>query len=141
VGNRSHSDESYVLDLCDEVLGLKALRGHRFPFLLGDDDRTQLPVDAFYRPLNLVIEYRERQHSESVPFFDRKLTVSGVPRGVQRAIYDQRRRDVLPKHGIDLIEIDCSRFALKSAKRLRRTPQDLAVVRTLLKKWSANNGP
>ena len=102
---RSKSDESYVIDLCDEVLRLKAIRQHRFDFLRGDSG-TRLPVDAYYPTLNLVIEFRERQHTEAVRFFDRRQTVSGVGRGGQRKIYDQRRRDLLPKHGMRLVEID-----------------------------------
>src|SRR5271163_234983 len=33
-------DESYVIDLCDRVLRLKANRQHRFDFLRGDSGRT-----------------------------------------------------------------------------------------------------
>jgi hypothetical protein len=113
VANRRESDEQYIIDLCDEVLGRTAEHGHRFPFLLGDPGRrgrAQLPVDAFYPDLNLVIEYRERQHFESVRHFDKpwKMTVSGVHRGEQRMRYDERRREVLPKHGISLVELDCT---------------------------------
>ncbi|MCZ2156834.1 MAG: hypothetical protein LC114_23550, partial [Bryobacterales bacterium] len=99
---RRGSDEAYVIDLCDEILGQSALRQYRFPFLLGDGGKA-LPVDAYYPRLNLVVEYRERQHTESVKFFDRRMTVSGVHRSEQRQLYDQRRRDILPKHGITLI--------------------------------------
>lgn len=70
-------DETYIIDLCDEVLGLKASRGHRFEFLRGDPGkngrRACLPVDAYYAELNLVVEYHERQHSEPVSFFDRRI--------------------------------------------------------------------
>jgi len=97
--SRSESDESYVIDLCDEALKLKALRQHRFDFLKGDSG-TKLPVDAYYPSLNLVVEFKERQHTEEVKFFDRSQTVSGVGRGEQRKIYDQRRKEVLPKQGI-----------------------------------------
>ena len=62
---RKTTDESYVIDLCDELLGITASRQHRFEFLKGDAG-TKLPVDAYYKPLNLVIEYREKQHSEQV---------------------------------------------------------------------------
>ena len=62
---RNDSDEYYVIDLCDEVLGRKAERQKRFDFLKGDKGHT-LPVDAFYKDLNLVIEYYERQHTEEV---------------------------------------------------------------------------
>lgn len=60
-------DEAYIVDLCDELLGCRAQRQHRFPFLCGDSGRC-LPVDAFYAGLNLVIEYRERQHSKPCRF-------------------------------------------------------------------------
>jgi len=38
-------DEEYILDLCDEVIGRRSLRQHRFFFLRGDSGR-KLPVDA-----------------------------------------------------------------------------------------------
>lgn len=125
-------DEIYVIDLCDEILGLKAKRQHRFPFLLGDSG-TRLPVDAYYEEINLVVEYCERQHSESVPFFDRRLTVSGVGRGEQRRIYDERRRELLPKHGIRLVNIAYYDFEYDSRKRIVRDhQQDIQIVRRKL---------
>ena len=33
---RDTSDEAYVIDLCDRVLGIPGLRQHRFDWLLGD---------------------------------------------------------------------------------------------------------
>ena len=67
---RTLSDESYVIDLCDCVLKTKASRGRRFGFLIGDPDKNgncrKLPVDAYYSSLSLVVEYCERQHTESV---------------------------------------------------------------------------
>jgi hypothetical protein len=131
---RSQSDESYIIDLCDEVLNLKALRQHRFDYLKGDSG-TRLPVDAYYPSLNLVIEYKEKQHTEEVKFFDRRQTVSGVGRGEQRKLYDQRRRDVLPKHGIRLIELDYSDFKhTRGKKLLRNKEEDLKVLRKKLSK-------
>ena len=105
MASRKNSDEHYVIDLCDEILGLKASRQHTFDFLRGDGEPgRKLPVDAYYPNLKLVVEYKERQHTESVAFFNKKTTVSGVSRDEQRRIYDQRRRNVLPKHGIQLIK-------------------------------------
>ncbi|TXG82171.1 MAG: hypothetical protein E6R12_12455 [Sphingomonadales bacterium] len=125
-------DEHYVLDLCDAVLGLKAVRQHCFPFLTGDPDRRgyrkPLPVDGFYPALGLVVEYHERQHRERVGFFDDKPTVSGVSRGEQRRRYDERRADLLPKHGYRLIVLEVGEFAHDRTKRLLRTPEDQAVV-------------
>ena len=127
---RSNSDEYYVIDLCDEVLGLEGARQHRFPFLLGDSGRA-LPVDVYYKELNLVIEYFERQHTEEVKFFNRRMTVSGVSRGEQRKFYDERRRVELPKHGIKLVILSYTDFG--SMKKLARNrDRDLQVVKTIL---------
>jgi hypothetical protein len=130
-------DSEYIICLCDAVLGVTALREHRFDFLLGDAN-TPLPVDAYYRSLKLVIEYHERQHTEPVNFFDKpdQLTVSRVPRGEQRAIYDQRRRDVLPRHGVELIELSYSDFANDDRKRLLRDREsDIEVIRKKLSRF------
>jgi hypothetical protein len=133
------SDEKYILDLCDKVLGLNSKRQHRFDFLLGDENKlgiaVKLPVDAYYKELNLVIEYREKQHSEEVTFFDKpnKMTVSGVDRGKQRKLYDERRRDILPKQGLLLIEFSYSDFKHDSNKRLiRDTDHDEKIIRLRL---------
>ena len=128
---RATSDESYVIDLCDEVLKMKASRQHKFDFLVGDTG-YRLPVDAYYESLNLVIEYHERQHTEAVAFFDNKPTVSGVSRGEQRKIYDQRRAEILPKHGIKLVIISYRDFGT-SKKLQRNRNNDILVVKNLLK--------
>lgn len=135
---RKKRDEDYIIDLCDEILRCKASRQHRFDFLLGDPNaqgkRTRLPVDAYYEPLNLVIEYRERQHTESVPIMDQRSTISGVARAEQRRIYDKRREEILPEHGIELIILSFDQFRCDSQKRLRRDPvADRAVIRAKLK--------
>ena len=131
-GKRAGSDEYYFIDLCDRVLGSKASRGHRFTFLTGDADQNgtkrSLPVDVFYSVHNLVIEYCKRQHTESVSFFDRKTTVSGISRREQRRLYDQRRRDVLPSHGLSLIEFHYSDFGHTPSKRLRREEADAGII-------------
>lgn len=127
------SDESYVIGLCDEVLNEVASRQHKFEFLKGDTG-VRLPVDAYYEKLNLVIEFYERQHTESVPFFDKKMTASGITRDQQRRLYDERRKQVLPKHGIRVIIISYSDFG--TSKKLRRNrDKDLEVVRDLLKEF------
>lgn len=130
-GGRKNSDEHYVVALCNEVLGLEGQQQYRFPFLLGDSG-TPLPVDVYYPSLNLVVEYYERQHTEAVQFFDRKMTVSGVSRGEQRRIYDKRRRTELPKHGIRLVVLSYSDFGT-TKKLLRNHDKDIEVVKTVLK--------
>lgn len=130
---QKNSDESYIIDLCDEVLKQKAIRQHRFDFLKGDAG-TRLPVDAYYQELNLVVEFREKQHTEEVKFFDRRQTVSGMGRGEQRKLYDQRRRDILPKHNIKLIELGYDDFEHTKGKKLIRDKEgDVKVIIKKLK--------
>ncbi len=134
---RASSDEAWIIDRCDAVLGKKAIRQHRLPFLLGDPGpsgrRALLPVDAFYPELGLVIEYHERQHSERVRFFDDRQTVSGVGRGEQRVRYDDYRRTLLPQHGCTLVIFDYSEFGHTGAGRLLRTDRDLEIIAARLR--------
>lgn len=131
IPNQKNRDEDYVINLCDEILDMKAERQYRFDFLLGDTG-VRLPVDAYYPSLNLVVEYRERQHTESVKFWN-KPTASGIPRDEQRARYDERRRKVLPEHGIRLVEISYSDLKYGSNKRLIRDEvSDKLVIQRLL---------
>jgi hypothetical protein len=126
---RESSDEHYVIDLFDKVLGQEGLRQYRFDFLLGDsgknEKQTRLPVDVYYPTLNMVVEYKEYQHSNEVKFFDKpdKITVSGVSRGEQRKIYDKRRLEVLPQHGIKLIEISYTIFECDRKNKIVRNPE------------------
>ena len=89
---REGGDEAYVMDLCDSVLGETGIRQHRFDWLVGDPgkngQRTKLPVDGYWPGAGIVVEYRERQHDQSTPHFDKVqvLTVSGVHRGLQRSL-------------------------------------------------------
>jgi hypothetical protein len=139
---RADSDEAYVISLCDETLGVAAIRQHKFDFLLGDvgknGQRRRLPVDAYYPDFQLVVEYREKQHMEAVSFFDKpnRMTISGVHRGQQRVLYDQRRREVLPQHGIQLVEFSFLRFECDFRQRLRRVHvADMKVIKGALEQW------
>ena len=137
---RNCSDEHYIIDLLDDYLGLKAERQKTFDFLRGDPSPNRqgrkLPVDAFYPSLCMAVEYHERQHSESVKHFDKpdKITVSGVHRGKQRLIYDQRRQEILPLHSISLVLLKYSEFKLKR-KRLLRTDSDKMVIARRFRQW------
>jgi hypothetical protein len=136
---RDNSDEAYVLDLCDEVLGEAGLRQHRFDWLLGDASangrRVKLPVDAYWPGRQLIVEYRELQHDQPVPHFDKpdRLTVSGVHRGEQRALYDARRDTLIPQNGIRLAVIRPADLDADGRGRLRRSREpDLKALRKLL---------
>ena len=137
--SRSTSDEAYVIDLCDEILGETAERQHRFPWLRGDPGkggRSQtLPIDAYYPRRQLVLEYHERQHYERVGFFDKEsiVTVSGVHRGEQRQLYDARRKSEIPKRGMEYIVISWTDLDADGRGRLRRNrANDLKVLQRLL---------
>lgn len=133
------ADEAYALALCDEVVGSPSVREARFDWLRGDPGRNgvgrRLPVDAYWPDLGLVVEFHEYQHDRATPFFDKpdKLTVSGVPRREQRARYDQRRAEMLPKHGLTLVVLRKGELACGPSGRLVRDREnDLAVVRAVL---------
>lgn len=139
MGRRTDSDEGYVTQLCDELLGCIGIRQHRFPFLLGDvgrgGRRARLPVDVYYPHLNLVIEYWESQHMKPMAWWDGKKTMSGT-RGEQRRLYDQRRVEVLEAHFITLIVIRYDDLSHDSRGRLRRLLQDdEQVLRSRLLKY------
>ena len=136
---RRHRDEHYVIDPCDEVLGEAGRRQHRFDWLLGDPGtaggRVQLPVDAYYPGRGLVVEYRERQHDEPVEHFDTpdRMTVSGVHRGEQRRIYDERRAEMIPAHGLRLVIVRPADLASDARGRLLRDRSgDIERLRPLL---------
>ncbi|MBL4561823.1 MAG: hypothetical protein JKX79_12660 [Labilibaculum sp.] len=134
-GGRKDSDEAYIINICDKVLQEKAIRQHRFDFLRGDSG-VKLPVDAFYVKHNLVIEYMEKQHSEPVEFFDKKQTVSGVGRGEQRKMYDERKKILIPENGINFLALNYSEFKHRSNKTLLRDlANDEVVIKLKLEKY------
>jgi len=143
INKRVNSDENYILNLCDALLKDTAARQHRFPFLLGDfhkdkKSRTKLPVDGFYEKLNLVIEYHEKQHTEEVSDTDKPAikTISGVSRDEQRKIYNQRRRDVLQRKNINLIEVNFYAFENDSVLNIvRNNKKDIEILKDLLKEY------
>ena len=133
------SDECYVLDLCDEVLGCASERQASFPWLRGDltanGRRVPLRVDGYWPSLALVVEYRELQHDQPVAFFDKpdQLTATGVPRGEQRRVYDIRRDVEIPAHGENLVIIRPADLDADRRGRLRRNRvSDTAALGALL---------
>lgn len=74
----------------------------------------------------------ERQHSEAVPFFDRRITGTGMPRSEQRRLYDERRVAVLPQQGIHLVVLHAIDLAHWRQKLLRHRYDDEKVIRQKL---------
>ncbi len=128
------SDRSYVIDLCDEVLGKRASREHTFDFLRGDAPDGKkgkyLPIDAFYPELGLAVEYHERQQITPLQPADSigKSATLTQPGG-QRALYQTRRHDLLAEHKITLVELSYRDFSYAPSKRLlRNRNSDLEVI-------------
>lgn len=135
---RANSDEAYVLDLFDHVLGETGRRQHRFDWLRGDPNergrRARLPVDGYRPGHRLVVEYRERQHEEPVEFFDRRTTVSGIGPGEQRRRYDHLRDRLVPEHGLTFLIIKPGDLNAGRRGRLRRNREaDASSVAALLR--------
>lgn len=131
---RANSDETYIIDLCDEALELVAMRNKRFDFLLGElhkdgVTRTKLPVDAFYTRLNLVVEYRVMNAIADAE----GQGPAAIARAKQREMYDRRRAEELPKHNIDLIIISNMAFeCAEDRKIIRNKEKDLAKIKEAL---------
>lgn len=136
--DRTDSDEKYVLDVVEGLLEEACQRQKRFDDLVGDTDlrgrRRKLPVDAYFPSRKLIVEYRERQHYQPVPFMDRRMTVSGVTRGEQRQIYDARKEQWAEEHGLAFLVIPYTALSHASNGRLdRNTKADTAAILSLLK--------
>lgn len=138
-GRRRDHEGGYVLDRIDAILGQASLREHRFDWLRGDPGRTgrsaHLPVDAYWPDFALVVEVYERQHDHPVAHFDKpeRLTVSGVHRGEQRRLYDQRRRSAIPANGLTLLIVRTSQLAVDRRGRvLRDAEADSVALRALV---------
>ncbi len=136
---RTESDEKYILDLVAEILAEPDYRWqHRFPTLLGDpgqDGRCRpLPVDGYFPRHRLIVEYWEAQHSASIPIMDEGMTVSGVSRGHQRRLYDQRRQSWANANNLRLVILDHRGFECDKQGRLRRDPvRDRRIVADALR--------
>jgi len=136
----SESDNAYILNLCDTVLGKKAVRQKRFDFLLGDfhkdgKTRTKLPVDAYYKTQNLVIEQIDAIQPVIIEKRNKK-TVSGVGRAEQNKIYEKRKTSVLKRNKIKVISISYSEFKCDENKAIiRNLESDLDIVKMKLKEF------
>jgi len=61
------------------------------------------------------------------------LTVSGVHRGIQRRIYDDRRRELIPAHGLSLVIIPLSDFTVRGGSIVKRREAGLNTVSRALR--------
>jgi len=135
---------AYVVDLLGEILGETPEREKRFDWAVGDVSpktgrAVLLPFDAVWEQRRLIVEVDEDQHWQPVEFWDKpdRLTVSGMHRGEQRRLYDERKRSAARRHGYVVIEISWERRPIP-AKRDRLA--DIDRLRRLLEEEHVDLG-
>ncbi len=114
-----------MIDLCNEVLGVRSLRGHGFDFLLGDIGKggrcVRLPGDAYHHaPLDLL--------------FVRKIGLPSQPELAMGAVADGeeptaiRNSDVIELSGVNEEEFDavCNEKRAEIERRRKRNLGDRA---------------
>jgi hypothetical protein len=133
---------TYVVGLVSELLGEQPEREKTYAWALGDVSAKtglarRLPFDAVWETRRLIVEVDEDQHRRPVTFWDKPhvITVSGVHRGEQRRLYDERKRAAARAEGYTVIEIPWERRPVP-AKRDR--PSDLSTVRAKLRASGVN---
>jgi hypothetical protein len=131
--------QRYVTGLLEELLG-PAEKEKRFDWARGDSGTTgragvPLPFDAVWVSRRLIIEIDERQHDEPVAFFDKPdvMTVSGVHRGEQRRLYDQRKVRLAIEHGYTVVRVPTRDLSSNRQERHLDRENDLRAISGLLK--------
>lgn len=133
MASRAKSDEFYVLEHCDAVLGQRGRRQHRFDWLRADPlpnrrRGTALPVDSYWPDLELVVEFREQDPEAEGAEGSDALALANAHRGQQRRQHDQRRETEIPEHGIRLVVITTADFESRGALIDRDEARDRGVV-------------
>lgn len=110
--------QRYLTSLLEELLGPAEIE-KRFDWARGDSrdpgrPGVPLPFDAVWEHRRLIVEIDERQHGEPVRFFDKPnvITVSGVHRGEQRRLYDERKDRLAGDRGYTVVRIPTSVLAM-----------------------------
>lgn len=131
-----NSDEYYLVNLCDEILGEEASRKHTFDSIVGNlhkrgKGRTKLPVDAYYEDLDLVIEFFKAQ-----PETQEELTEEEKARNEQITYYDELKKKRVLKMEFHFVEIKYSQFDLNaSGELIRNTENDVSVLKNILQEF------
>lgn len=141
---RIDSDEIYVLNLISEIIGEKYIGQYNDNTLLGDPAKSgqkrKLPVDAYFKRANIIIEYREKQHYEPVNIMDMRMTISGVNRGEQRKIYDLRKEEWAKNNKKLFLEIPYFILEHKNNGKLKRDKSyDLERLKAIIKAKNYKN--
>lgn len=86
--SEENTDRTYILGLCDEILGEISLRQYPYQFLVMDD-LVSVDVDAYYMAHNLIIEYlcgsrRRELPSDGTPIVNISYKDFGTSRKLKR---------------------------------------------------------
>lgn len=136
--NIQNSDEFYLVNLCDELLGQEGSRKHMFDTLVGKlhkrgKGRTKLPLDAYYEDLKLVIEFSRKDVD-----FD-ALDKKEQARMIQVKHYDKLKKKAILKKDLRLMEINYASFECNETNKLiRNTEDDKVILKGLLKDFLSN---
>ncbi len=128
-----NSDENYLINLCDELLGKEAARKHTFDTLVGNlhkrgKGRTKLPLDAYYKDLKLVIEFF--QTNKPVEELDEKEQA----RIAQIKYYDELKKEAVLAKSMRYMKINFAQFECNETNKLiRNTENDTLVLKGILK--------
>jgi hypothetical protein len=103
------NDAVWVLDVCDRVLAERSQRGHRFAWLLSsaDPDAEPARVDAWYPPLNVVVDLG----------------------GVRGADELHRRARIVRAYGLEYLVVSPGGLERDPQGRLRRLEHDEERIR------------
>lgn len=130
--------QRYATQLLVELLGPGETE-KRFDWCRGDSrDPARvgltLPFDAVWESRKLIVEFDERQHREPVDFFDKpqRMTVSGVHRGEQRRLYDERKVRLAQAHGYTVLRIPATALVWRGRQLARDRSADLLTLRLLV---------
>lgn len=95
---------------------------------------ARLPYDAVWEARKLIVEVDERQHDEAVSFFDKpeRMTVSGVHRGEQRRLYDERKVRLAQEQGYKVVRVPIAALAWRGGRLAKDRSADLATLRRQL---------
>ncbi|MBI9036010.1 MAG: hypothetical protein JEZ03_16230, partial [Bacteroidales bacterium] len=86
--------------------------------------------------LNLVVEFIEYHNSSADDNNKSKETTSGISRAKQREIYNQRKAEVLPDNGINLVVLKHSDFQCDDYhKIIRNEERDTKIVTKALGRY------
>lgn len=131
--------QQYVTNLLEDLMGPAEIE-KRFDWARGDSRDPNrrgvpLPFDAVWEGRKLIVEIDERQHGESVGFFDKPdvMTVSGVHRGEQRRLYDERKVRLARDHGYTVVRIPASAISMHGRSLARNRDVDRPVIVEILR--------